>query len=172
MSCDNHGRTCPRYSPKEYSSQVSKGFEKYNIDRLSRGQAWSYGWTGGQTDRRTGAGNNNAPLSFGLRGKNTLLRMSNYTDLHGCNHLSMPNSDTALAHLIGKISHWLCFNGITVMTWFADLGMNSSPPGQNGRHSTDDIFRCIFVNEKFCILVKISLKFATKGPIDNIPALV
>ena len=36
----------------------------------------------------------------------------------------------------------------------------------------DDIFRCNFVNEKFCILIKISLKFVPKGPIDNNPALV
>ena len=36
----------------------------------------------------------------------------------------------------------------------------------------DDIFKCIFLNEKFCILVKISLKFVPKGPIDNNPALV
>ena len=36
----------------------------------------------------------------------------------------------------------------------------------------DDIFRCIFVNEKFCILIEISLKFVPKGPIDNNPALV
>ena len=32
---------------------------------------------------------------------------------------------------------------------------------------TDDICRCIFVNEKFCILIKILLKFVPKGPIDN-----
>ena len=50
--------------------------------------------------------------------------------------------------------------------------VNSSPPGQNGRHFADDIFRCIFVNENFYILVKISLKFVPKGPIDNNPALV
>ena len=31
---------------------------------------------------------------------------------------------------------------------------------------------CIFVNEKFCILIKISLKFVPKGPIDNNQALV
>ena len=37
--------------------------------------------------------------------------------------------------------------------------LNSSPPGQNGHHFVDDIFRCIFVNEKFCISIKISLKF-------------
>ena len=40
------------------------------------------------------------------------------------------------------------------------------------RHFPDDIFRCIFVNEKFIILIKISLKFIPKGPIDNNPALV
>ena len=50
--------------------------------------------------------------------------------------------------------------------------VNASPPGQNGRHFADDIFSCIFVNEKFCILIKISLMFVTKGPIDNNPALV
>ena len=32
-------------------------------------------------------------------------------------------------------------------------------------------FRCIFVNEKFYILIKISLSFVPKGPIYNNPAL-
>ena len=35
----------------------------------------------------------------------------------------------------------------------------------------DDIFKCIFLNEKFCIFIRISLKFAPKGPIDNDPEL-
>ena len=35
----------------------------------------------------------------------------------------------------------------------------------------DKIFKCIFVNEKFCILIRISLKFVPKGPIDNNQAL-
>ena len=50
--------------------------------------------------------------------------------------------------------------------------INSSPRGQNGRHFTDDIFRDIFMNEKSYILIKISLKFVPKGPIDNNQALV
>ena len=50
--------------------------------------------------------------------------------------------------------------------------INSSPPGQNGHNFPDDIFRCILMNEKFCILIKISLKFVPKSTIDNIPALV
>ena len=36
----------------------------------------------------------------------------------------------------------------------------------------DDIFICIFLNGKFSILIKISLKFVPKGPIDNNQALV
>ena len=50
--------------------------------------------------------------------------------------------------------------------------INSSLLGQNGHHFADDIFRCIFVNEKFCFLIKISLKFVPNGPIDNYPVLV
>ena len=38
--------------------------------------------------------------------------------------------------------------------------------------SADDIFKSIFMNEKFCILIKISLKFVPQGPIDNNQALV
>ena len=36
----------------------------------------------------------------------------------------------------------------------------------------DNIFKCIFLNEKFCILIRISLEFAPKGLIGNNPALV
>ena len=46
-------------------------------------------------------------------------------------------------------------------------GVNSSPPEQNDRHFSDDIFKCIFINEKFCVFVQISLEFVPKGPIDN-----
>ena len=62
----------------------------------------------------------------------------------------------------------------TVETWCQFLfgNVNSSPPGQNGRHFADDICKCIFMNEKFCILIQISLKFVPKGLIDNKTALV
>ena len=36
----------------------------------------------------------------------------------------------------------------------------------------DTIFKCILLNEKFCIVIRISLKFVPKGPIDNKWALV
>ena len=48
---------------------------------------------------------------------------------------------------------------------------NSSPPGQDGRQFADGIVRCIFVNGKFCIVIKIPLRFVPKGPNDN-PASV
>ena len=50
--------------------------------------------------------------------------------------------------------------------------LNSSPPGQNGRHLPDDVLKCIFMNGKVCMLIPISLKFVRKSPINNIPALV
>ena len=36
----------------------------------------------------------------------------------------------------------------------------------------DNIFKCIFINEKFGILISISLMFVANGPINNKSALV
>ena len=56
---------------------------------------------------------------------------------------------------------------------YVDLSfVNWLNTGHSGGHFADDIFESIFVNEKFCILIKISLKFVPKVPINNIPALV
>ena len=46
------------------------------------------------------------------------------------------------------------------------------PPGQNDRHFADDIFKCIFIIEKFHILIWILLKFVHKDPINNNSSLV
>ena len=51
-------------------------------------------------------------------------------------------------------------------------GLTHLPLDKMAAIFADNIFRCIFVNEKFCILVKISLQFVPKSPIDNNPALV
>ena len=51
--------------------------------------------------------------------------------------------------------------------WF-----NSSSPGQNVHHFADDILKCIFMNEKSYILIRIWLDFVPKGPIVINPALV
>ena len=38
---------------------------------------------------------------------------------------------------------------------------------QKGQHFADDIFNCILLTEKCCVLIEISLNFFPKGPIDN-----
>ena len=48
----------------------------------------------------------------------------------------------------------------------------TEPPGQNGHQFADDIFICILMNEKVCILIKISSRFVPRGPIDINSALV
>ena len=50
--------------------------------------------------------------------------------------------------------------------------VNTLRPRQNCRHFADDTFRCFFMNEKNCILIRISLKFVPKDPIDCSPAFV
>ena len=46
------------------------------------------------------------------------------------------------------------------------------PPRQNHRHFADNSFKRIAMNEKFCILIKILLRFVPKGPIDDNPELI
>ena len=52
------------------------------------------------------------------------------------------------------------------------LDFNTSHPGQNRRYFAVDIHICISVNDKFCILIKISLNFVPKSPVDNDPPFV
>ena len=49
---------------------------------------------------------------------------------------------------------------------------NTLRPRQNGRPLADDTFKRIFLKENVRISIKTSLKFAPKGPIDNVRALV
>ena len=72
---------------------------------------------------------------------------------------------------------WFC----THFQWWGDFIQNGSSdftalntwrPRQNGRHFADNVFKCIYLNENVWILLKISLKFVPKGPVNNIPSLV
>ena len=45
-------------------------------------------------------------------------------------------------------------------------------PGQNVLYFRSNIFKCIFLNEKSCILTPMSLHLFPMGLIDNTPALV
>ena len=77
----------------------------------------------------------------------------------------------AVVCLVGEHIHRLRVEPDTLIThtW---RSVSSAHQGQNGRHFTDAIFKCIFMNEKYCISLRISLKFVPRGPIDNNPALV
>ena len=50
--------------------------------------------------------------------------------------------------------------------------INTLRQRQNGRHFADIIFKWILLNENWWILIKISLRFVPRGPIDDILALV
>ena len=57
-------------------------------------------------------------------------------------------------------------------TGFGDSLLNTLRRKQNGHHFADDTFKSIFFNENVWISTKISLKFCSQGPINNISALV
>ena len=49
------------------------------------------------------------------------------------------------------------------------MGFNPSPLEQNCHHFTDNIFKCIFMNENVCILIEISLKCVPIGSDNGLP---
>ena len=67
-------------------------------------------------------------------------------------------------HCFYNYDHFLWQLSFTVISLVL---FNSSHLGQNGRHFADHIFKCIFMNEKICISIRISLKFFPKCPIDK-----
>ena len=42
----------------------------------------------------------------------------------------------------------------------------------NGHHFADNIFKCILLTERYCILIRISMEFVPNGLNDNKAALV
>ena len=65
-------------------------------------------------------------------------------------------------------SMWILF----LLFWTMWCSINTLRPRQNGCHFADDTFKRIFLNENVGISINISLKFVSKGLINNIPALV
>ena len=55
---------------------------------------------------------------------------------------------------------------------FDKEGFNKLRLTQNGCHFADGIFKAIFLNENFCMLIQICLKFIPNGPNNSNPALV
>ena len=67
----------------------------------------------------------------------------------------------------------LKFYGIIILpyTLLKICILNTLRLRQNGLCFAEDTFQCIFLKENVRISIKISLNFAPKSPIDNIPAL-
>ena len=57
-------------------------------------------------------------------------------------------------------------------TWGSIYRLTHLPLNTMAAILADDIYKYIFVNEKLCILIKISMKFVPESQIDNNPALV
>ena len=70
------------------------------------------------------------------------------------------------------VFQWLKTSIITDAQACVFFLINTLRPRQNGRHFPEDLSKCIFLTENVWILIRISLKFVPKGPINNNPALV
>ena len=68
------------------------------------------------------------------------------------------------AYIVLLDGWWFCTSCTGINLHLNQEKFNSSSPGKNPRHFSNDIFKCIFMNEKFCFLVPISLKFVANGP--------
>ena len=88
-----------------------------------------------------------------------------YTQYHGCWWLGNTKSQDIFisSHDIDWV--WPAYAP-------PSLHVNSLRPRQNGRRFADDTFKRIFLNENVRISIKISMKFVTKGPMNNNPSLV
>ena len=67
-------------------------------------------------------------------------------------YLKIKNSSGVVLHRITFMNYVVLETGSHCSS-LIDILLNP-PLAQNGRYFADDIFRCIFVKEKFCILIK------------------
>ena len=63
-------------------------------------------------------------------------------------------------------------SSVTLICAILGSWVNSYPPGPNGCHFANKIFKCIFMNKRLCTLIWISLKFVPKIRSDNKCTLV
>ena len=117
--------------------------------------------------------------------KLSLLIWIHMVDIHSCSgyftgHRSYQNNVIASRYFERCCLNKIMIEVIVIITMAGDFTagimrtntFNSLRSRQNGRLFADDTFKRIFWNEKFRISTKNSLKFAPKGLINNIPALV
>ena len=75
-------------------------------------------------------------------------------------------------HIITKqFSYWLLILPLITLQWYL-VQLNTVSSEKNGQQFSDKIFKCILLNANSCMLIEISLKFVSEGPIDVKSALV
>ena len=74
--------------------------------------------------------------------------------------------DTALSWVLKWVEFMIALK-LEYRTHMHFISINTSRLGQNGLYFTDDIYKCIFLNENVWIVIKILLKFVPKCPINN-----
>ena len=84
--------------------------------------------------------------------------------------VKFPHSIKQPLHLIDVMSQSVQHSSECDIGWMVCLYL-ISPRTKSDHHFSDDLFTCIFVNEKYCILIQISLKFVSKHMIYN-PAFI
>ena len=99
-----------------------------------------------------------------IKKKNLLLNVFNSFPHQGVSF----NFKCVVFKCISVIASW----SIQAQYSFRPSRVNTLRPRQDGRYFTDDVLKCIFLNENVWISLKISLKFVPRVPINNIPALV
>ena len=69
---------------------------------------------------------------------------------------------------------WLCYiHHFENISWLIEnILLTHLPLDKMAAILTDDIFKCIFLNENDRILIQISLQFVPRSSVDNNPALV
>ena len=93
-----------------------------------------------------------------------------YVNIGSGNGLVLSGNNQHAIYLQANVDPVQCHHMVSLLS--RPQWVNTLRPRQDGHHFADDTFKRIFFNETFRILIKISLKFVTKGPINNIPALV
>ena len=70
----------------------------------------------------------------------------------------------------GPVWLWIFFS-IGFLMDYCSL-INTLRQSRNGQNYVEEILKCVFLDENIWISINISLKFMSKGPLNNIPALV
>ena len=75
--------------------------------------------------------------------------------------------------MLTALCHYMNLSDALLAQWYVMMrNIITLRPRRNGQHLTDDILKRIFFNGNVWISIKISLKFASKGQINNITASV